>query len=189
MTLVGNIYRWFYGRLADKPTNFSWVLPGKLAGTGLPVTHDEFNWIMKQGIKTIVTVREVPLPQSWTQGVIDYLHLRVEDYGSPKIEELHDAITFIHKQISGNKPVVVHCAAGKGRTGEVLAAYFMMSEKLTAQEATAKLRKMRPGSIQSEAQEQALKMYEKYLQALPEGAGMNENNNSNSNNNYNQASL
>jgi len=170
MTLIGNIYRWFYGRFANKPTNFSWIIPGKLAGTGLPVTHDEFEWIMKQGIKTIVTVREVPLPASWVQGVVDYLHLKVEDYGSPKIEELRDVVAFIHKQISDDKPVLVHCAAGKGRTGEVLAAYLMMSGKLTARAAIAKLRKIRPGSVQSEAQEQALQMYGKYLQALAGGA-------------------
>jgi atypical dual specificity phosphatase len=168
MTLIGNIYRWFYGRFVNKPTNFSWIIPGKLAGTGLPVTHEEFEWIMKQGIKTIVTVREVPLPSSWVHGIVDYSHLKVEDYGSPNIEELRETVAFIQRQISDGKPVVVHCAAGKGRTGEVLAAYLMMSEKLTAREAIAELRKLRPGSVQSEAQEQALQMYGNYLQALAE---------------------
>lgn len=178
MTLIGNWYRWFYGRFANKPTNFSWVIPNKLAGTGLPVTHDEFEWIIKQGIKAVVTVREVPLPASWQQDIVDYLHLKVEDYGSPTIEELHKAVGFIDSQILNNKPVVVHCAAGKGRTGEVLAAYLMMTEKLTAKAAISELREIRPGSVQSVAQEQALQMYGKYLmQAYPEGSG--ENNHSN----------
>jgi atypical dual specificity phosphatase len=114
-----------------------------------------------------VTVREVPLPSVWLNDadniVVDYLHLRVEDYGSPSLEDLGNAVTFIHKQIAENRPVVVHCAAGKGRTGEVLAAYLMMSENLTAIEAIEKLRGIRPGSVQSVAQETALAMYEKYL--------------------------
>lgn len=163
MTLIGNVYRWFHGRITDRPTNFSWVIMNKLAGSGIPLTHDEFEWIINKGIKTIVTVREVPLPSDWLNGVVDYLHLKVEDYGSPSIEELSNAITFIDEQISKNKPVMVHCAAGKGRTGEVLAAYLIMKEKISAKTALEKLRRMRSGSVQSIAQETALGVYEKYL--------------------------
>jgi len=163
MTLIGNLYRWIYGSIRDRPTNFSWVVPGKLAGTGLPVTYDEFNWIIEQGIRVVVTVREVSLPAPWLKDIDDYLHLRVEDYGSPPLEMLADAVSFIDKQIDRGKPVVVHCAAGKGRTGEVLAAYLIMKEKLTATEAIEKIRTIRPGSVQSIVQEYALSAYEKYL--------------------------
>jgi atypical dual specificity phosphatase len=61
------------------------------------------------------------------------------------------------------KPVLVHCAAGKGRTGAVLAAYMIKKENLAADQAIEKIRLMRPGSVQSITQETALSMYEKYL--------------------------
>jgi atypical dual specificity phosphatase len=60
---------------------------------------------------------------------------------------------------------MVHCAAGKGRTGAVLAAYLVKSQSLTAKDAIEKVRGTRPGSIQSVVQETAISMYEKYLRS------------------------
>jgi atypical dual specificity phosphatase len=164
LTKIGNAYRRFHGIISERPTNFSWVIEGKLAGCGLPVTEDEFKWVVDKGIKSIVTVREVPLPSEWFEaGEIDYMHLRVEDFGAPTMEELDEAVDFIDKKIRTGKPVLVHCAAGKGRTGAVLAAYMVKKQNLTAKQAIEKLRIMRPGSVQSITQETALFMYEKYL--------------------------
>jgi atypical dual specificity phosphatase len=152
--------------VSDRPTNFSWVTEGKLAGSGLPVTQDEFKWILDKGIKSIVTVREVPLPSRWIDGTdIDYLHLMVEDYGVPNMEVLDEAVNYIDKKIQSGKPVLVHCAAGKGRTGALLAAYMIKKENFTAEQAIEKVRVMRPGSVQSLTQETALSMYEKYLKS------------------------
>lgn len=166
MTRIGDAYRWFHGRMMDRPTNFSWVIEGKLAGCGLPVTEDEFKWVVDQGIKSVVTVREVALPSDWFDGGdIDYLHLQVEDFGAPNMEELIQGVDFIDQQISSGKPVMVHCAAGKGRTGAVLAAYLVKRQNLTAEQAIEKIRRMRPGSVQSVSQETAVSMYEKYLKS------------------------
>jgi atypical dual specificity phosphatase len=152
--------------VSDRPTNFSWVTEGKLAGSGLPVTQDEFKWVLDKGIKSIVTVREVPLPSRWIDGTdIDYLHLMVEDYGVPNMEVLDEAVNYIDKKIQSGKPVLVHCAAGKGRTGALLAAYMIKKENLTAEQAIEQIRLMRPGSVQSVTQETALSMYEKYVRS------------------------
>ena len=152
--------------VSDRPTNFSWVKEGKLAGSGLPVTVDEFKWLVDKGIKSIVTVREVPLPSRWIDGTnSDYLHLMVEDYGVPNMEVLDEAVNYIDKKIQSGKPVLVHCAAGKGRTGALLAAYMIKKENLTAEQAIEKIRLMRPGSVQSVTQETALSMYEKYVRS------------------------
>jgi atypical dual specificity phosphatase len=169
LTKIGNAYRRFYGIIADRPTNFSWVIEGKLAGCGLPVTENEFKWVVDKGIKSIVTIREVPLPSEWFDGGdIDYLHLRVEDFGAPTVEEMDEAVNFIDKKIRSGRPVLVHCAAGKGRTGAVLAAYMVKKQNLTAKQAIEKIRIMRPGSVQSIMQETALSMYEKYLKIKKE---------------------
>jgi atypical dual specificity phosphatase len=150
--------------VSDRPTNFSWIIQGKLAGSGLPVTNSEFKWLVNKGIKSIVTVREIPLPTEWFDGGdIDYLHLRVEDFGAPTVEELDEVVDFLDKQIRSDRPVLVHCAAGKGRTGALLAAYMVKKQNLTAKQAIEKIRIMRPGSVQSIMQETALFMYEKYL--------------------------
>ncbi len=164
LTKIGDAYRWFYGRVTDRPTNFSWVIESRLAGCGLPVTQDEFDWLVDQGIRSIVTVREVPLPTRWFDGTdVTYLHLMVEDFGAPSIEELDSAIKFIEDQLRSERHVMVHCAAGKGRTGTVLAAFLVKNEGLSASDAIDKLRTIRPGSVQSVVQEMAVSMYEKFL--------------------------
>jgi atypical dual specificity phosphatase len=129
------------------------------------MTEDEYEWLLEKGVKSIVTVREVPLPKDWISSDhhMSYLHLRVEDYGAPTLEEVDATVDFMYEQIEKEKPVMVHCAAGKGRTGTVLAAYIMKYQGLAAEKAIERIRQVRPGSIQSEQQETSLYMYEKYL--------------------------
>ncbi|MGA8913987.1 MAG: dual specificity protein phosphatase 23 [Nitrososphaeraceae archaeon] len=153
--------------MVNRPTNFSWVIKDKLAGSGMPMNYSQFLWVTTHGVKAIVTVREVPLPSKWfsngNSDDVDYFHLRVEDYGAPSLEEIDNTIDYIQQQISNKKPVMVHCAAGRGRTGTILAAYLIKKENLTANQAIKKIRSMRPGSIQSDRQEMALYVYEQYL--------------------------
>jgi atypical dual specificity phosphatase len=53
----------------------------------------------------------------------------------------------------------VHCLAGRGRSG-TLAAVWFVHEGMTADEAIAHIRTLRPGSIETEVQEEAVHRYE-----------------------------
>jgi atypical dual specificity phosphatase len=150
-----------YGKIARKPTNFSWLLDNKLAGSGMPTTHSEIDWVVKQGVRSIVTMTEESLPDSWVQG-IKYLHVPTEDFSAPDMKQIDQAVDFIQERIQNNEPVMVHCAAGVGRTGTILACYLIKYQKLSAKDAIEKVRKERPGSIQSESQELAISLYYKH---------------------------
>ena len=158
----GNIWRRVHGKITKKPTNFSWLINDKLAGSGMPTSVSEIDWILKQGVKSIVTMTENSLPESWVKNV-KYLHVPTEDFSAPDMEQIDEAVEFIRNRIESNEPVMVHCAAGIGRTGTILACYLVKYEKISAKNAIQKVRKERPGSIQSESQEIAIGLYYKFL--------------------------
>jgi atypical dual specificity phosphatase len=158
----GNIWRKVYGKITKKPTNFSWLIDDKLAGSGMPTSISEIDWILKQGVRSIVTMTENSLPESWVKNV-KYLHVPTEDFSAPDMEQIDEAVEFIQNRLENNEPVMVHCAAGIGRTGTILACYLVKYEKLSAKDAIKKVRKERPGSIQSESQEIAISLYYKFL--------------------------
>ncbi len=164
MSKPGNFWRKIYGRVTKRPTNFSWLLQDKLAGSGMPTSFEEINWVRKQGVKSIVTMTERGLPDSWVEG-LGYLHIPTEDLSAPDIDKIDAAVDFIHERIKNKDPVMVHCAAGIGRTGTILASYLIKYQNLTAGEAIKKIRQERPGSIQSESQEMAVTFYEKFLKS------------------------
>lgn len=162
MSKPGNLWRKIHGKITKRPTNFSWLIEDKLAGCGMPTSFEEMNWIRSQGVKSIITMTEDSLPNSWLEK-IEYMHVPTEDLTAPDLEKIDSAVDYIDERIKNKEPVMVHCAAGIGRTGTILASYLIKYQKMTAKDAIEKLRNERPGSVQSEIQEMAVSMYEKYL--------------------------
>lgn len=158
----GNLWRKVHGRITKKPTNFSWLINDKLAGSGIPTSPAELKWVIKKGVKSIVTMTEEPLPESWIEN-IKYLHVPTEDLSAPDMEKIDNTVDFIHERIKNNEPTMVHCAAGIGRTGTILACYLIKYHNLSVKDAIDKVRKERPGSIQSESQEIAIGLYRKFV--------------------------
>jgi len=78
-----------------------------------------------------------------------------------------DVILRILKQMSfslmnGNK-IAIHCHAGRGRTGLIIAAWLIYHEHMTAKEAIKHVRSKRKGCIQSKSQEEILFKLEKEI--------------------------
>ena len=162
MSKPGNLWRKVHGKITKKPTNFSWLIDSKLAGSGMPTTFDELDWVLKQGVKSVVTMTENSLPESWVDE-IKYLHVPTPDLTAPDMDKIDSTVDFIQERIINDEAVMVHCAAGMGRAGTILACYLVKHKKHSAHEAIKKVRKERPGSIQSEVQEIAITFYEKHV--------------------------
>ena len=162
MTIYGDVWRKVHGTVTGKPDKFSWLIENKLAGSGIPTSIDEVKWVIKQGVKSIDTIREESLDESWIKDV-NYLHVLSNDMSVPEFDDLVHAVDFIHSRITNNEPVLVHCLAGMGRTGVILACYLVKYQKMSASEATEKVREERPGSIQSYPQEEIIFRFEKSL--------------------------
>ena len=160
MTKIGDAKRKLHGMITGKPDNFSWLIEGKLAGSAIPTSFEEIKWLVDGGVKSIVTVREESLDDDWMKN-INYLHIHSNDMGVPEFEDLVKAVDFIHQRITNNEPVMVHCLAGLGRTGTILACYLIKYQKLSADDSIQKVRESRPGSIQSFPQEEIIFQFEK----------------------------
>lgn len=157
----GDIARWVYGRITGHPMNFSFI-GEEVAGSASPMQKKEVDWMKKRkGIGAILSIREDPLPTGWTSG-LQYLNVPVGNHQSPTHEELIRCVNFISEQEKNGRKTVVHCAAGKGRTGVVLSAYLCFAKGFTAEDAIKKVRAIRPGSIEKK-QEATIREYEKYL--------------------------
>ncbi|MBC8251416.1 MAG: dual specificity protein phosphatase family protein [Candidatus Nitrosopelagicus sp.] len=162
MTIYGDAWRKVHGTVTGRPDNFSWLIQGKLAGSAIPTSKKEVEWMQEVGVKTIVTIREEPLDANWVNEM-NYLHVLSDNMGVPSFEDLKNSVDYVHKKIQNEEPVLVHCLAGLGRTGTILACYLIKYEKMSAVDAIHHVREKRHGSIQSFVQEEIIFQYEKTL--------------------------
>ena len=162
MTKIGDAKRKLHGMITGKPDNFSWIIEKKLAGSAIPTSKEEVDWLKQEGVKSIVTIREEPLEDEWIKDV-NYLHVHSNDMGIPEFSDLVTSVDFIHQRITNEEPVMVHCLAGLGRTGTILACYLIKYEDMTAGDAIEKVRQERHGSIQSFSQEEIIFRFEKFV--------------------------
>ncbi len=134
--------------------NFGWILPGRLAGMARPRTGNA-DELWRQGLRAVVTLTEEPPPSELARAGFALHHEPIRDFAAPSAEALRRTVDFLAGQLAAGRPAVVHCHAGIGRTGTVLAAY-LVSTGLAADEAIERIRALRPGSLETEEQEQAV---------------------------------
>jgi atypical dual specificity phosphatase len=84
------------------------------------------------------------------------VHVPVPDLTAPTGPQFDVVLDAIHRAKKSGLGAAVHCVAGLGRTGTVLAGYFV-STGLSADDAIRKVRHLRPGSIETGEQERAVR--------------------------------
>ncbi len=145
------------------PQGFSWVEKPLLAALARPSSPEDLQWLRQQGIEVLLslprkTVSIVRLDQR-RRGVARVSSSRSKNMEPPTQEtKLDRCVSAITKAVDKNMPVAVHCGAGLGRTGVVLAAY-LVSRGLSAATAIAKVRMLRPHSIETSEQAESVEQY------------------------------
>jgi atypical dual specificity phosphatase len=79
----------------------------------------------------------------------------MQDMEAPTQEQLDRCVSAIQRALEQGMGVAIHCTAGLGRTGTVLACY-LIGQGQSAQNAIARMRRLRPGSIETEEQADAI---------------------------------
>ena len=142
-----------------QPYQFSWIEKPLLAAMARPSSREELEWVRRQGIEVLVSLTEEPLRRDWLDdaGLLAF-HVPMEDMEAPTQEQLDRCVSAITRAMERNMGVAVHCGAGLGRTGVVLAGYFV-ARGLTAANAVARVRRLRPGSVETEEQAEAVELF------------------------------
>lgn len=131
--------------------NFSWIRRDAVAGMAYP-SAAALAALPDAGIGAILTLTERGIGP--VEGLAQH-HEPLVDFGTPDLDQLARCVTWIDEQVAASRAVVVHCMAGIGRTGTVLAAW-LISQGLSAAEAVETVRHLRPGSIETAGQLGAL---------------------------------
>jgi atypical dual specificity phosphatase len=153
------------------PQGFSWIEKPLLAALARPSTPDDFAWLRKQGIEVLLSLTEDRPRRDWADeaGLLVF-HEPLEDMEAPTQEQLDRTVSAVAHAVNQNKGVAVHCGAGLGRTGVVLAAYFVV-KGATAQNAIARIRRLRPGSVETDEQAEAIEHFARRKRREAEGSG------------------
>jgi len=146
--------------------NFSFLIPGILAGSAIPGywqdnLEEELLHLKDKRIIAIISLTEWTLNRSVVarSGITHYCHIPIPDFGCPTFEQIEQMLQFIETVTSTKQgAVLIHCFAGQGRTGLMLAAYLISKGK-SATEAIDTVRTKRPGSIETAFQEKRLHLF------------------------------
>jgi atypical dual specificity phosphatase len=149
------------------PNNFSFVIDAILAGMERPGTfarlRDDLEFLKYHRINAIVSLTESPLEKAFIEEFgFRYLHLPIADFTPPSTEQIEKFLSFQRKAENEKIATVVHCGAGLGRTGTMLAC-VLVARGYTAEAAIDRVRTMRPYSIETVEQEECVRQYAEFL--------------------------
>lgn len=148
-------------------TAFNWIIDGQLAGSGRPglladLTED-MAFLDELGIHTIVTLTESRVPGLEEVDAVETLHFPIPDMGFPTPRIAATICAQVVERMT-QRPVLLHCHAGLGRTG-MLAACCLVALGEQPERALLRVRRINPRYVQTRAQEQFIAHFAEHLEA------------------------
>ncbi|XP_029912231.1 protein tyrosine phosphatase domain-containing protein 1 [Myripristis murdjan] len=177
---------WSADKQAIKGLYSSWVTDHLLAmsrpSTEIIEKYNIIDQFKRSGIKTVINLQRPgehascgnPLepesgfsyrPEVFMENDIYFYNFGWNDYGVANLTAMLDMVKVMAFAIQEGK-IAVHCHAGLGRTGVLLACFLAYATRMSANQAILYVRAKRPNSIQTRGQLQCVRQFVQFLVPL-----------------------
>jgi hypothetical protein len=150
---------------------FTQVTPDLWLG-GAPTYARDYQTILSHGIRAVLDVRAERSGDEdfYREHDIAYVRYLVPDVAVPDPETITSAADWCAERIAEGRPVLFHCAKGRGRSATLLAGYLMRERGMSFDEARRLLKSKRALTKLEDRHEQVLEAWIR-TQAKPAAAG------------------
>lgn len=160
-------HRWWRLRMLFRSTRLAcdpgtWLEP-QLLGCSYPRRESALADLAQQGVSVLVNLHKRGHDPSRLarHGLVE-VHLPVRDFSPPSPAQVEQGIAAITEAVAAGERIAVHCGGGLGRTGTLLACY-LVHQGWGAETAIAQVREVRPGSVETRRQVEAVHAYTRRL--------------------------
>ncbi|XP_059185910.1 protein tyrosine phosphatase domain-containing protein 1 [Centropristis striata] len=181
-----NPSRWSDEEQAVKGLYSSWITDNLLAmarpSTEIIEKYNIIEQFQRCGLKTVINLQRPgehascgnPLeqesgftyrPEIFMEAGIYYYNFGWKDYGVASLTTILDMVKVMSFAVQEGK-MAVHCHAGLGRTGVLLACYLVFTSRMSADQAILFVRAKRPNSIQTRGQLLCVREFAQFLVPL-----------------------
>ncbi|XP_071350685.1 protein tyrosine phosphatase domain-containing protein 1 [Trachinotus anak] len=181
-----NPSRWSYEEQAIKGLYSSWITDSLLAmarpSTEIIERYNIIEQFQRCGLKTVINLQRpgehascgnaleqesgfTYRPETFMEAGIYYYNFGWKDYGVASLTTILDMVKVMSFAVQEGK-MAVHCHAGLGRTGVLLACYLVFTSRMSADQAILFVRAKRPNSIQTRGQLLCVREFAQFLVPL-----------------------
>jgi len=136
-----------------------WLVPNCLGGGAWPAAH--LDWLARAGVSVLINLTDYGYEDARFR-----IHgIPVPDGAAPAEAQILGFCRLVDSELDRQRTIYVHCVAGCGRTGTMMACYLVYRDRMDPTTAIERVRAMRSCSIETAAQAEAVTKWAALMQA------------------------